>query len=154
MNKTMLNSLKYSLKRSIPIMVGFFPVGFAYGVMMADAGYGPLWSAISSLFVYAGSLQMLMISFFRGTMPITAIAVTALLHIAKGNTLLSVGCGTACYMILFFIDWLRLSAKICRELFYGIFFGVWSSLSTDTLIVSEIMTSSMSVTNLFPHSIR
>lgn len=79
MNKTMLNSLKYSLKRSIPIMVGFFPVGFAYGVMMADAGYGPLWSAISSLFVYAGSLQMLMISFFRSTMPITAIAVTALL---------------------------------------------------------------------------
>lgn len=154
MNKTMLNSLKYSLRRSIPIMVGFFPVGFAYGVMMADAGYGPLWSAISSLFVYAGSLQMLMISFFRSTMPITAIAVTALLHIAKGNTLLSVGCGTACYMILFFIDWLRLSAKICRELFYGIFFGVWSSLSTDTPIVSEIMTSSMSVTNLFPHSIR
>lgn len=79
MNKTMLNSLKYSLKRSIPIMVGFFPVGFAYGVMMADAGYGPMWSAISSLFVYAGSLQMLMISFFRSTMPITAIAVTALL---------------------------------------------------------------------------
>ena len=154
MNKTMLNSLKYSLRRSIPIMVGFFPVGFAYGVMMADAGYGPLWSAISSLFVYAGSLQMLMISFFRSTMPITAIAVTALLHIAKGNTLLSVGCGTACYMILFFIDWLSLSAKICREIFYGIFFGVWSSLSTDTPIVSEIMTSSMSVTNLFPHSIR
>ncbi len=150
----MRNSLKYSLKRSIPIMVGFFSVGFAYGVMMTDAGYGPLWSAISSLFVYAGSLQVLMISFFRITIPITAIAVTALLHIAKGNTLLSVGCGTACYMILFFIDWLRLSAKICRELFYGIFFGVWSSLSTDTPIVSEIMTSSMSVTNLFPHSIR
>lgn len=100
MNKTMQNSLKYSLKRSMPIMVGFFSVGFAYGVMMADAGYGPLWSAISSLFVYTGSLQMLMISFFRSTMPITAIAVTALLHIAKGNTLLSVGCGTACYMIL------------------------------------------------------
>ena len=73
------NSLKYSFKRSIPIMVGFFPVGIAYGVLMANLGYGFLWSLFSSLFIYAGSLQMLMVSFLANNVPIFTVIVTALL---------------------------------------------------------------------------
>ena len=73
------NSFKYSLERSVPILIGFFPVGTVYGLMMLAAGYNFLWSAAASLFVYAGSLQMLMISFFRSDMSILTIAVTALL---------------------------------------------------------------------------
>lgn len=73
------NSFKYSLERSVPILIGFFPVGTVYGLMMSAAGYNFLWSAAASLFVYAGSLQMLMISFFQSDMPILTIAVTALL---------------------------------------------------------------------------
>lgn len=73
------NSFKYSLERSVPILIGFFPVGTMYGLMMSAAGYNFLWSAAASLFVYAGSLQMLMISFFRSDMSILTIAVTALL---------------------------------------------------------------------------
>lgn len=34
------SSFIYSLKRTIPILVGFFPVGVAYGLMMSAAGYG------------------------------------------------------------------------------------------------------------------
>ena len=73
------NSFKYSLERSVPILIGFFPVGTVYGLMMSAAGYNFLWSAAASLFVYAGSLQMLMISFFQSHMSILTIAVTALL---------------------------------------------------------------------------
>lgn len=73
------NSFKYSLERSVPILIGFFPVGTVYGLMMSAAGYNFLWSAAVSLFVYAGSLQMLMISFFQSDMSILTIAVTALL---------------------------------------------------------------------------
>lgn len=29
------NSLRYAFKRSIPIMIGFFPVGIAYGMSSA-----------------------------------------------------------------------------------------------------------------------
>lgn len=76
MNSPVLaNSLKYSFKRSIPIMVGFFPVGDAYGILMATAGYSFIWSGFVSLFVYAGSLQMLMISFFQSDMSIFTIIV-------------------------------------------------------------------------------
>ena len=73
------NSFKYSLERSVPILIGFFPVGTVYGLMMSAAGYNFLWSAAASLFVYAGSLQMLMISFFQSDMSILTIVVTALL---------------------------------------------------------------------------
>ena len=73
------NSFKYSLERSVPILIGFFPVGTVYGLMMSAAGYNFLWSVAASLFVYAGSLQMLMISFFQSDMSILTIAVTALL---------------------------------------------------------------------------
>ena len=73
------NSFKYSLERSVPILIGFFPVGTVYGLMMSATGYNFLWSAAASLFVYAGSLQMLMISFFQSDMSILTIAVTALL---------------------------------------------------------------------------
>lgn len=78
-NNILKNSFIYSIKRSVPILVGFFPVGVAYGIMMSNAGFGTLPTALSSLFVYAGSLQMLMISFFKSSMPLTAVAVTSLL---------------------------------------------------------------------------
>ena len=73
------NSFRYSLQRTIPILVGFFPVGIAYGVLMSNLGYNFLWSALSSLFIYAGSLQMLMVSFLMNNVPILTVVITSLL---------------------------------------------------------------------------
>ena len=73
------NSFRYSFQRSIPIMVGYFPVGIAYGILMENAGYNFVWSLFSSLFVYAGSLQMLMVTFFINNIPMVTVMVTALL---------------------------------------------------------------------------
>lgn len=79
MSQTLKNSFAFALRRSLPIMVGFFPVGAAYGILMAQAGYGPLWSALCGVIVLAGSLQMLMVSFFLSQPPLFTVAVTALL---------------------------------------------------------------------------
>ena len=73
------NSFRYSLQRTIPILVGFFPVGIAYGVLMSNLGYNFIWSALSSLFIYAGSLQMLMVSFLMNNVPLLTVAITSLL---------------------------------------------------------------------------
>lgn len=73
------NSFLYSFRRSIPVMVGYFPVGIAYGILMANLGYNFIWSALSSLVVYAGSLQMLMVSFLMNNVPIFTIVITSLL---------------------------------------------------------------------------
>lgn len=99
------NSFRCALKRSIPILIGYFPVGFAYGILMQQAGYSFLWSGLVSATVYTGALQMLMISFLSSGVPLltaalTTSAVTAALHLWRRNTLLSVVAGTACYMLL------------------------------------------------------
>ncbi|MDO4981933.1 MAG: AzlC family ABC transporter permease [Eubacteriales bacterium] len=75
----MKNSIAFAFRRSIPIMVGFFPVGIAYGILMANAGYNFVWSGLTSLIVFAGSLQMLMITFFQSDMSMLTVIVTALL---------------------------------------------------------------------------
>ena len=46
---------------------------------MAQLGYSFLWSVGSSLVVYAGALQMLMVSFLANNAPLLTVAVTALL---------------------------------------------------------------------------
>ena len=75
----MKNSFLYALRRSVPILIGYFPVGIAYGLLMAQLGYSFLWSVGSRLVVYAGALQMLMVSFLANNAPLLTVAVTALL---------------------------------------------------------------------------
>ena len=69
----------YAFHHSIPILIGFFPVGIAYGLLMQQAGYNFLWSGACSLFVLAGSLQFLMVTFFAGGVSLATVAVLALL---------------------------------------------------------------------------
>ena len=75
----MKTTFRYALRRSLPILLGFVPLGLAYGVLMRSAGYNFLWSGACSFFVLAGSLQVLMVSFLTGAMPIATVAVMALL---------------------------------------------------------------------------
>lgn len=75
MKKTFL----YALKHSFPIFISWIPVGLAYGVLMASAGYNFLWAGACSLLVHAGSLQFLMVSFFTGVESYITVAVMALL---------------------------------------------------------------------------
>jgi len=78
-SQVFLSSLRYSFRSSIPIMIGFFPVGIAYGVLMTNIGYNAIWTALCSLFVFAGSLQMLMVSFLANTVPLLTVVVMAFL---------------------------------------------------------------------------
>ena len=85
-------SFSYALRHSLPIFAGFLPLGLAYGVLMQNAGYNALWTGATCLFVFAGSLQFLMISFFTGSVSYVTVAVMALLinsrHIFYGISLI------------------------------------------------------------------
>ena len=72
-------SFSYALRHSLPIFAGFLPLGLAYGVLMQNAGYNALWTGATCLFVFAGSLQFLMISFFTTSISYVTVAVMALL---------------------------------------------------------------------------
>ena len=92
MKQRVKNSFRYALRRSVPILVGFLPLGTAYGILMAKAGYNFLWSGLVSLVVYAGSLQMLMVGFLTASTPLLTVIVTSLLlnsrHIFYGLSFL------------------------------------------------------------------
>ena len=71
----MRKTAAYAFHHSIPILIGFFPVGIAYGLLMQQAGYNFLWSGACSLFVLAGSLQFLMVTFFAGGVSVAVLAL-------------------------------------------------------------------------------
>ncbi len=75
----MKKSVLTAFNRTLPILAGFLPLGLAYGILMARAGYNYLWTAFTCVTVLAGSLQFLMISFFAGGVSMFTIVVMALL---------------------------------------------------------------------------
>ena len=75
----MKKAFQYSLKHSLPIFISFVPVGLAYGILMRTAGFNWLWTGACSLFIFAGSLQFLAVSFFAGGVSLFTVIVMALL---------------------------------------------------------------------------
>lgn len=75
----MIKTLRYAIRNSFPIFISFIPVGLAYGVLMQSAGYNFVWTGACSLFVLAGSLQYLMVTFFAGGVSLATVAIMSLL---------------------------------------------------------------------------
>ena len=105
----MKQAFLYSLKKSLPVLVSFIPVGLAYGILMQTSGYNWIWTAGTCVSVFAGSLQFLMVRFFAGGVSLAsaaiipqliACAVTVGLHLWKRNSFLSIFGGTAVCMLL------------------------------------------------------
>lgn len=57
-------ALRYAFPKTVPVMAGYLVLGTAYGILMNVNGYGIWWAVLISIFVYAGSLQYLGITFF------------------------------------------------------------------------------------------
>lgn len=74
-----MRNLRFAFRQTIPIFFTYLFIGIAFGIMMAEAGYGPFWSVLSSLFTFAGSLQIVMVSLLRAGVPLLTVAVMTLL---------------------------------------------------------------------------
>ena len=57
-----IKELRYAIVQSVPVMLGYLFLGFAFGLMLNDAGYGFWWAFFISLFVYAGSMQFVLVT--------------------------------------------------------------------------------------------
>ena len=75
----MKKAFQYSFRHSLPILISFIPVGIAYGILMQTSGLNWVWTGACSLFIFAGSLQFLAVSFFAGGVSLGTVAVMALL---------------------------------------------------------------------------
>ena len=59
------NEIKKAFEVSIPVMMGYGVLGFAFGLLLVSFDYSWYLAPLMSLFIYAGALQFVAISFFN-----------------------------------------------------------------------------------------
>ncbi len=76
-------TFKQALVKTIPVMAGYIVLGFGFGILLRNAGYGPLWALAMSLFIFAGSMQYVGVGLLAGGASILAAAVTTVMVNAR-----------------------------------------------------------------------
>lgn len=62
---------------TVPVLTGYVFLGFGFGILMHQNGYGVLWAAAMSLFIYAGSMQYVAVSLLTSGAGLLTAAMTA-----------------------------------------------------------------------------
>ena len=79
---------------TVPVMAGYVFLGFGFGILMHQSGYGVLWSAAMSLFIYAGSMQYMAVTLLSEGANLLTVALTTLVvnarHLFYGISMLDV----------------------------------------------------------------
>lgn len=68
--------LKYALQKTSPILVSYFFVSSAYGLVMNSGGFNWIWSALCSVFIYTGAFQFVLASFFASGAALFTVLLT------------------------------------------------------------------------------
>ena len=69
--------------KSVPVMAGYIVLGIGFGILMRNAGYGVLWAASMSVFVFAGSLQFVGVGLLAGGASVLTAAITSFMVNAR-----------------------------------------------------------------------
>ena len=69
--------MKKAFVATLPVLAGYLVLGSAYGVLMSASGFSPWYTALMSLFVYAGSLQFAAIGLLTGGASLLSAGLTA-----------------------------------------------------------------------------
>jgi len=69
---------KQALLRSLPVMMGYVFLGTAFGLLLQRAGYHWLWALGISVFVYAGSLQFVLVGLLTQGVSLFTAGITTL----------------------------------------------------------------------------
>lgn len=72
----MKKEVKFAFVKTSPIMVSYFFVSCAYGLVMAQGGFGWVWSMLCSTFIYTGAFQMVLASFFASGAAFVTVILT------------------------------------------------------------------------------
>ncbi len=68
-----------AFKTTVPVLLGYIPLGMAFGFLLDGAGYHWIYAFIMSLFVYAGSGQFLAVALLAAGAGLTEFAIATLL---------------------------------------------------------------------------
>ena len=73
MNKSLLRS---AFLDTVPVMTGYVFLGFGFGILMQQCGFGMLWAVAMSLLIYAGSMQYVAVSLLTSGAGLLVTAMT------------------------------------------------------------------------------
>ena len=73
-----MREFRFALKQTFPIFFTYLFIGIAFGMMMSEAGYAPVWSVIMAVFIYAGSMQIVMVPLLTAGAPLPTLALMTL----------------------------------------------------------------------------
>ena len=68
---------------TLPVMTGYVFLGFGFGIVMHQSGFGILWSVAMSVCIYAGSMQYAAVSLLTGGAGLVTAALTTLVVNAR-----------------------------------------------------------------------
>ena len=77
------NTAKKAFLTSQPVLAGYVVLSIGFGILMRDAGYGVLWTAAMSLFIYAGSLQYVGVGLITGGASVLTTLLTSFMVNAR-----------------------------------------------------------------------
>jgi len=77
------NLLRAAFLDTVPVMTGYVFLGFGFGIVMHQSGYGGLWPIAMSLFIYAGSMQYMAVGLLTGGASLLTTALTTLVVNAR-----------------------------------------------------------------------
>ena len=80
--KVTTKDVKAALHTSSPIMVTFIVLGIGYGILMQEHGFGPVWSVLSSIIIYSGTVQFVSVAMLS-TGSVIMAGITALMVSAR-----------------------------------------------------------------------
>ena len=77
------NAIRRAFLDTVPVMTGYVFLGFGFGIVMHQSGYGGLWPIAMSLFIYAGSMQYMAVSLLTVGASLLTTALTTVVVNAR-----------------------------------------------------------------------
>ena len=74
-----MRELRYAFRQTVPVLCGYLFLGLAVGLLLQQAGYGWPWAVLTSVIVYAGSMQFVLVGLLGGGFAsLLSVALTTL----------------------------------------------------------------------------
>ena len=70
-----MKEFRFAVKQTIPIFFTYLFIGIAFGILMSDAGYGVLLTTASAFFIFAGSMQLVMVPMMTSGASLLSLAL-------------------------------------------------------------------------------
>ena len=75
--------IKHAFIATLPVMAGYVVLGMGFGMILKAKGLSLYWAPVMSLFVYAGSMQYILLDLLSGGATLLTVALTTLMVNAR-----------------------------------------------------------------------